>query len=300
MQWKKLGPVITPQKRLWWMQTHAFVPTVDSLEGDLYRVYVSGRNNQNQSYVGYADIDLSQGGRAVAYSLEPALGLGELGCFDDNGVTPSCVVNHGGEKRLYYIGWNKRSRVRMSLISGLATSSDGGRTFERFSRAPILDRTDLEPYNILTGPCVLVENGLWRMWYVSCTGWINEDLPSYNIKYAESDDGIHWRRNGHVCIDFMSLDEHSLARPWVLKRGDRYCMWYSYKGEHYRIGYAESPDGLSWERMDDRAGIDVSSEGGDSVMVCTCCVFEHGKNLYMLYNGNDYGMHGVFLAMLEE
>ena len=35
-------------------------------------------------------------------------------------------------------------------------------------------------------------------------------------------------------------------------------MWYSYKGANYRIGYAESNDGIDWIRMDELTGIDVS------------------------------------------
>src|SRR5690242_21129106 len=43
-------------------------------------------------------------------------------------------------------------------------------------------------------------------------------------------------------------------------------LWYSYKGADYRIGYAESKDGLRWKRLDEKAGIDVSPGGFDSVM----------------------------------
>ncbi len=53
-------------------------------------------------------------------------------------------------------------------------------------------------------------------------------------------------------------------------------MWYSYRGgvdyrtslkTSYRIGYAQSEDGISWTRMDECAGIDVSAEGWDSEMI---------------------------------
>ena len=40
------------------------------------------------------------------------------------------------------------------------------------------------------------------MWYVSCEGWRERDLPIYNIKYAHSSDGINWIREGVVAIDF--------------------------------------------------------------------------------------------------
>lgn len=300
LEWKKYGLIIKPQKELWWMQTHAMVPTVDWLEGSLYRVFFSGRDRDNRSYIGYAVIDLNGSIKVTEYNREPVLTLGELGCFDDNGVTPSCIVNYEGKKYLYYIGWNKKSRVRMSLIAGLAISNDGGKTFERFSRAPLLDRTDLEPYNILTGPYVIIENNLWRMWYVSCVGWVHEDLPRYNIKYAESNDGIHWNRQGKVCIDFKSKNENALARPCVFKENNIYKMWYSYKGKNYRIGYAESKDGINWTRKDDEAGIDISESGWDSEMIEMSFVFEHKRKKYMLYCGNDYGKGGVGLAVKEE
>jgi hypothetical protein len=81
-------------------------------------------------------------------------------------------------------------------------------------------------------------------------------------------------------------------------------MWYSFRAQPeiqtYRIGYAESTDGLSWIRLDQHVGIDISSSGWDSEMICYPRVFEHNKRLYMLYNGNDYGKSGFGLAVLEE
>jgi len=296
MAWEKLGLIIRPQKRLWWMQTHAFVPTVYSLGGSEYRVYFSGRDSSNISHIGYADIDLREPLGTPRYSEEPVLTVGELGCFDDNGVTPSCVIDCGEKTFLYYIGWNKRSRVRMGLVAGLAVSYDRGNTFTRVSRAPLLERTDAEPYNILTGPTVIKEDDKFMMWYVSCMGWVHEDLPIYNIKYAESWDGINWERPGITCIDFESLDEHSLARPYVLKDDDIYKMWYAYKGRNYRIGYAESDDGKKWERLDRLAGIDVSERGYDSEMIEFANVIRHDDDYFMFYSGNNYGIDGVALA----
>jgi hypothetical protein len=77
-------------------------------------------------------------------------------------------------------------------------------------------------------------------------------------------------------------------------------MWYSRRGESYRIGYAESADGLSWERRDAEAGIDVSSAGWDAEMICYPFVFDAEGERWMLYNGNGYGASGIGLAVLEE
>jgi predicted GH43/DUF377 family glycosyl hydrolase len=77
-------------------------------------------------------------------------------------------------------------------------------------------------------------------------------------------------------------------------------MWYSYRGRSYRIGYAESDNGIEWVRKDEEVGIDVSESGWDSEMIEYPYIFDHEGQRYMLYNGNGYGRTGIGLAVLEE
>lgn len=301
MEWEKLGLIITPEKvNRDWMVTHGMDPSVDHLSGDIFRVYFCGRNSANQSLIGYADIDINDPHTILKTPENPVLGLGDLGCFDDNGVTASCVVNEDGKKYLYYIGWKPKSTTRFGLMTGLAESKDGGETFTRISRAPVINLTDKEPYSILTAPYVLKKDGLWRMWYVSCTGWVHADLPRYNIKYATSENGIDWQQDGTVCLDYQSPEETAIARPSVQFENGIFRMWFCYKlgGERYRMGYAESADGIKWDRMDDKAGLLASDYGWDSEMIEYPCVFNHKGKKYMLYNGNGYGIDGIGLAVL--
>ncbi len=302
MKWIKKGLIIEPKTiNRDWMITFAMDPTVDHKYDDIFRIYFCGRNKQNQSLIGYADININKPSKILHTPTKPVLGLGELGCFDDNGVTASWIVNYDNKKYLYYIGWKPRSTTRFSLMTGLAISVDGGNTFNRVSRAPILNLTDKEPFTILTAPCVLKQKNIWKMWYVSCDGWIHADLPRYNIKYTESSDGIHWNQEGIVCIDYKSDNETALARPCVLYENGIYRMWYSYKNPAigYRMGYAESHDGLKWKRMDELVGIDVSKSGWDCEMIEYPYVFNHKGKKYMVYNGNGYGAGGVGLAVLK-
>ena len=117
----------------------------------------------------------------------------------------------------------------------------------------------------------MIENDVWKMWYLSCVKWVIRDSkpnPYYHIKYAESNDGINWTRNGTVCIDFKNENEWAISRPCVLRERGLYKMWYSYRGANtYRIGYAESKDGISWDRQDDQVGINISESGWDSEMI---------------------------------
>lgn len=302
MRWKKLGRVFEPSGGLPWMASHAAIPFAKRLDGDLHRVYFSGRDAKGRAQVGFCEIDLARPHEVLRVSPEPVVGLGPLGAFDDSGLTNSWVTTHGGRDHLYYSGWHLGVTVPFYFHVGCAVSDDGGATFRKVSPSPVLGRTAADPF-LTASPCVLVEDGVWRMWYVSGTGWEAEGAEPkhyYHIRYAESSDGVEWRGDGHVCIDYASPDEYAIARPSVVRDGGVYRMWYTYRGAAYRLGYAESPDGLAWTRMDDRVGIDVSPEGWDSEMLAYAHVFDHGGRRWMLYNGNGYGRSGIGLAVLEE
>ena len=83
-----------------------------------------------------------------------------------------------------------------------------------------------------------------------------------------------------------------------------YKMWYSYREcrniETYRIGYAESYDGLTWQRLDHEAGIDVSENAWDGQMIEYPCVIDYQGERYMLYNGNQNGKTGFGMAVLQK
>lgn len=299
-EWEKLGVIYAPSGDTVCMATHASVPIADSLFEDRYRIYFSGRDSLNRSQTGFVEIDLTHPTPVQLTSKEPVLIPGALGAFDDSGAMGSWLVSHGDKKYLYYVGWTLAVTVPFRNSIGLAISRDGGRSFTQYSAAPILARDTYDPY-FVTNPCVLVEDGIWRMWYSSCVGWESGGSGPrhrYHIKYAESADGIRWQRDGVVSIDFKSAEEYAISRPSVLKDNGTYKMWYSYRGKSYRIGYAESKDGIQWERKDDAVNLTVSEAGWDSEMIEYPFVFDHKGKRYMLYNGNGYGKTGIGLAVL--
>jgi predicted GH43/DUF377 family glycosyl hydrolase len=300
--WVKKGLIIKPHKNLYWMQSHAMCPVVKKIEGSFYRIYFSGRNKKNRSQIGYVEIDMEEPERIQFITPEPVLKLGSLGAFDDSGVFPFSIVEVGDKVYLYYGGWNAGVTVPFYSFVNIAVSENGGKTFERMADFPLIGYNEIDPY--LVASCwILREERIWRMWYTSGVKWVmenNRPKHYYHIKYAESIDGINWERRGIVCIDFKNKDEYAITRPCVYKKKNIYKMWYSYRGEKYRIGYAESEDGIKWTRMDERAGIDVSPTGWDSEMIEYACVFVYKNKEYMFYNGNNYGETGIGYAVWEE
>jgi len=301
--WRKLGLLLAPDGQLSWARTHVAVPVAVPLDSQRYRVFVTGRDSEGRSNIGHFELNFtSDPPSAGPLSDLPALSPGQLGCFDDRGAMSSWVVTHQGRQLHYYTGCNLGVTVPFYFSIGLAVSDDGGKTLKRFSQGPILGRSSVDP--ILTASaCVLLENEIWRMWYVSAAKWVSATPRAkhyYHIRYAESQDGISWRPTGKICVDFRDAKEYAISRPCVLHENGLYRMWFSHRGASYRIGYAESSDGLEWERHDDYVGLDVSASGWDSEMIEYPFVFRRGQRLYMLYNGNGYGATGVGLAVLDE
>ncbi len=299
--WRKRGLVFCPSGETSWMKTHAAVPIAESLGGGLFKIYFSSRDDLNRSYTGHVVVDIDRPNRILDLSKDPVLGPGGLGEFDDSGAMACWLSFYEGKKFLYYIGWNLGVTVPFRNSIGLAVSSTGN-SFERYSNGPIVDRAVHEPH-FCASCCVLPGKEQWRMWYLSCTSWqMRNGKPEhrYHIKYAESLDGVNWKREGLVAIDYLNEQEYAISRPSVVQDADRWRMWYSCRGSSYRIGYAESVDGRQWKRLDHQVGIDVSPAGWDSEMIEYPFVFDHAGQRYMLYNGNDYGKTGFGLAVLEQ
>jgi hypothetical protein len=300
MKWRKLGRIFEPRRLGDLTASHAAVPIAQRQGEHRWRVFYTTRDHANRSHTAFFDLDPRRPGQLLGAAAQPVLSPGALGTFDEDGVMGSWVVGGGDHLLLFYTGWNRGVSVPFRNAIGLAESRDGGHTFVRVSSGPLLDRGVHDPV-FAANPCVLVDGGLWRMWYLSGLSWEavgGAAVHRYHVKYADSGDGREWRRQGRVCIDLRGA-EIALSRPCVLRDGDRYRMWYSRRGESYRIGYAESSDGVAWTRLDERAGIDVSPDGWDAEMVAYAHVFDADGERYMLYNGNGYGATGIGMAVLE-
>jgi predicted GH43/DUF377 family glycosyl hydrolase len=302
MRWEKRGRIYVADRDSWWAHWYAFPPIPHLRPDGVLRIYVAFCDQTVVGRVGFVDVEPDRPDRILGVSREPVLDIGSDGAFDENGVLPLSVVPVGDLLYMYYTGFQLGQKVRYFQYAGLASSSDGGDTFQRVRRVPILERSDAELLNRTSTFVVRVEDR-FRMWYAGGSAWTDvggKQLPVYNLRYLESADGIHWPDEGRICIDFANADEHAFGRPWVIQDDSLYRMFYSVRtrSQGYRIGYAESIDGIEWVRKDDEVGIDVSPEGWDSESIAYASVFRHQGVTTLFYNGNQLGRTGFGYATL--
>jgi predicted GH43/DUF377 family glycosyl hydrolase len=141
-------------------------------------------------------------------------------------------------------------------------------------------------------PCVIDDGSIYHMWYSGFDG------SNVRIGYANSTDGINWTKySGNPIFDLGapgSWEDYHVHYPMVLWNGTGYEMWYSgFTGTNYRIGYATSPDGLSWTKYGGNPVVPLGGVGSfDEQYAGQASVLLEGGTYHMWYSGIDSGGEG--------
>lgn len=316
MKWTKRGLLFEPRRYNLPNGCTDYAQSPQALVfDDFVRIYFSTRSRdaggQYLSHIAFVDVDRNLE-RVLGTATQTVIPLGGLGCFDEHGIFPINIVRHADAIHAFTCGWSRRVAVPVETAIGRAVSRDEGLTFERVGAGPVMAPSLSEPF-LVGDPFVVVRDGVWHMWYIYGTAWV--ESPSdpgparvYKIAYASSTDGFSWRRTGETMVaDVLGADECQ-ALPTAIECDGRWHMYFCYRQatdfrvnsqRGYRLGYAWSNDLRTWTRDDAAAGIDVSPSGWDSEMLCYPHVFWCGARAFMLYNGNAFGRHGFGVAVLE-
>jgi hypothetical protein len=301
--WQKLGVLYCPSGSGQHpkLMSHAANPLPVLIEGDVYRVFFSGRDVDNRSSVGAVDIDIVNR-KIIHEHNHPFFENGPEGSFYADGVSIGNCYKVDGVQYMLFMGWQApKGKHWRGDVGRLVVKPD--LTLELDHELPFMAVDAVDPIS-LSYPWVMKnEIGSYSMWYGSTTTWdAGNGEMLHVINYASSADGHSWNREG-LAVPFELGRAQAFSRPTVVgNRETGYEMWFSYRsgsGEKYRIGYAVSKDGETWELSLSEPDITVSVEGWDSEMIEYPFVFDHKGKRYMLYNGNGYGATGFGLAVLE-
>tara|TARA_Y100001937_G_C7135366_1_gene339674 strand:- start:3619 stop:4503 length:885 start_codon:yes stop_codon:yes gene_type:complete len=285
--WKKLGMIYRVDNDHPCLLTHASNPLACHLNDDIYRIFYSGRDSENRSSISYVDYDVEQ--RKIVNDYKTPIATPKESTFYSHGITIGNCWKQNGDDYIGFMGWQQKK--------GHHWRGDIGRVNLRTKEISMLLGTNEEDKVSLSYPHIIHENGLYKMWYGSTISWtsVNGEMV-HVIKYATSKDCETWDFKG-VAIPYEIGKAQAFSKPSVYKDADGYHMWFSYRsgdGTPYRIGYAFSKDGEDWSMK--QSNLNISAKGWDKNMICYPHVFKHKESLYMLYNGDKYGIAGFGLA----
>jgi hypothetical protein len=112
-----------------WFKKNAMTPMTVELDESTIRIFVGMCDKGNIGRIGYVDVDSNDPKIIKGYSKEICFDIGDIGCFDDNGVIPSAVVREGDTLYLLYSGYQKVAKVPYLIFAGIAVSHDMGKSF---------------------------------------------------------------------------------------------------------------------------------------------------------------------------
>ncbi|MCJ8330968.1 MAG: hypothetical protein HRT89_12275 [Lentisphaeria bacterium] len=216
---------------------------------------------------------------------------------------------------LYYTGWGTRDDGKLPNTMGVAESHDGGKTFQYIDKHPVIPND--QPYDMdgAGSLWVMIEDGLFRMWY-TCIGHYYDrpegaetghgaTIPSIGIGYAESDDGINWRKPlDHRVVEprLFGIEpyEYICSKPAIVKNGDTYTLWVNTFGTAYRVHRLTSTDGLNWEwgeRQGPEGELSTGEAGAyDGIQRSYPTMVAHEGIYRCWFTGNGFGNRGMGYA----
>ena len=299
----KRGFLYKPDTNLSWMHSHAYLPTPDVRE-DYIRIYLAFWDKYKVGRIGFIDVDSDDPSKILNVSKKPVLDIGSPGRFDDNGVSPSYILNRNGGKFLFYIGWQLGKTVPYYLFTGIASSIDNGDTFIGTPDVPYLDRLCFEPFVRSAPMCTIGKEEANEFYYTSATKWIwfkeyNRYWYDSSIMYLET----LCQDRPVVLISLPRGDIFSFGRPWVIFIRPNYHMFFVYREitnpTRYKQGYASSNDGLNWEAYYSEV-IPLGNSGEfDSDVASHLVVVPVKDRLIGIYMGNGFGEAGIGWCEVE-
>ncbi|HUT61517.1 MAG TPA: DUF4986 domain-containing protein [Phycisphaerae bacterium] len=218
----------------------------------------------------------------VKYDGNPVLG-GKYGtCFD------IAVLKDGDVYRMWF-SWRPKKSV------ALVESKDGIHWSEPEIVLGPNPNADWE--TDINRPTVVKADGLYHMWYSGyrpgrLVSWPEIPPKQYWIGYATSVDGVTWKRMSDkpVLSPDQPWEDVQVMCPSVLwdEQAKVFKMWYS-GGDNYEphaIGYATSPDGLTWTKHPNNPILQGDPKGDwDYMKAMACQVLRQGGWYIMFYAG---------------
>lgn len=158
----------------------------------------------------------------------------------------------------------------------------------KYSGNPVLGGTLGTCFDV----ALLKEGPTYRMWF----SW----RPKKSIGLVESNDGMHWSEPRIVLSPKEQSEwEQNLNRPVVVKHGGGYQMWYTGQAHgKSAIGFATSPDGVTWTRMSERPVLKAELPWEKVAVMCPHVLWDDATREYRMWYsaGEQYEPNAIGYA----
>jgi predicted GH43/DUF377 family glycosyl hydrolase len=301
-RWEKHSgnPIFGPKQTGGWDTWCNGVSIVRNPDNLTYKMFHCGRAG---SGVGFAEARIAD---PLTWTENPASPVfkARTDNWEGNFINqPRVVKVTDTHWRMYYTGWGFKGEGT-TWAMGLAESHDSGVTWKRVLEGPLVERGDAKSPDGggACVPMVIRVGDLWYMWYTAMV--IIPGRQSIHLCLATSSNGVDWVKhpgNPVLSDDFTTGPARNVtSRNYVRYENGVFQMWYSHAKPEYRIRYAESLDGIHWERSPLPLALDTSAKPAwDDDMVEYPEVDVVDGQWRLWFCGNDFGTVGFATGVVE-
>lgn len=188
------------------------------------------------------------------------------------------------------LGWMSAESCLTRALG--ATNAGKGAAWVKYEGNPVLGGQ----YGTCFDICVLHESGRFKMW----VSW----RPKQSVAITQSLDGIHWSPPSIVLGPKLETGwEDDINRPVVVHREDGYHMWYTGQAKgRSSIGYATSPDGVTWERKSARPVLVAQTPWEGVAVMCPHVMWDAHHHLWRMWYsaGEQYEPNAIGYATSQD
>jgi predicted GH43/DUF377 family glycosyl hydrolase len=259
-----------------WDAADVLNPSVVRAAGTFYNLY-SGFDGR----IWHTGLAVSRDG--LSWEKQGRVLSPDAATWEADYIAANGAALHDGSRFLYWYQAGERGRTRI----GLANSSDA-RSWQKHPE-PVLE---------LGAPGSWDETGVGDPYVIRCGGsyylyYLGQNRRGLQrLGVARSQDGVHWQKSGaNPVLDVGapgSFDERGLGEPAVFVAGGRFYMLYTGRdtAEQRRVGWAQSDNGVDWERVA-AAPLLQGFSAWNSRVVCDPAVWREGARILVWFGGGD-------------
>jgi hypothetical protein len=197
------GDVVNPDEQAKIFDSVFAIDAFVLKDGSVYKCWYTGWNGEIQHEGGGLSSKINF---RIGYATSPdglnwtkangstgagsVLGTGNRGETDELGVEDPYIIEENGLFRMWYVGWDGKSR-RIHY----AISSDGVGWTKKGVVMDLGGKGHLDELGAQS-PVVIKRSGRYELWYQGKSS----SIPNHHVMRAVSPDGINWKRVGEVIL----------------------------------------------------------------------------------------------------
>lgn len=273
-------------------------PTPLIINKTIFRLFFNSRDEKNRSSI--YSIDITYPEFLPNYeSIKLQMMFGNNSQYFSHGISLGQIFQVNNCKFVTVMGWkNHYSKHWEGQLGYVPINSSGNLT--ALSDKPWVSLGESDSVS-LSYPVIIPETGYLRIWYGTTITWDAGNGEMLHIlKEGKIDLEGNFRKTKST-VPYILGHAQAFSRPAVLEVNGSRLLAYSFRGSasKYRIGFMWLNDYSSASQLNGIKSFEPSENSWENEMVEYPSFLTIENNIYMFYNGNEFGKTGVGVVLLE-